>query len=144
MYALVCFWQVKQPQVSNSGPKSSAYLHSINHRISQCRVKAQLIDYTCECARCVTISNPDSLCRCEAEVDPGVRSWKRTYLTELDVRRSLVTSISQSTEELRLYNSPTGLKICQFHTHAKKRFLQTHFLTEWFVFLRDNLGNWKR
>jgi hypothetical protein len=45
----------------------------------------------------VTISNPDSLSSSETGVDPGTRSWKKsTYLNELDVRKPLVVSISQT------------------------------------------------
>jgi hypothetical protein len=36
--------------------------------------------------------------------NPGIRSLKSTYVIELDVRKPLVVSISQRSEELRLYN----------------------------------------
>jgi hypothetical protein len=52
----------------------------------------------------VTISNHDSLPSSEIGVNLGIRSWKSTYLNELNVRKPLVVSISQSSEELRLYN----------------------------------------
>ncbi len=50
----------------------------------------------------VTISNPDCLSRSETGFNPGRRSRKNTYLIELDVK--FVVSISQRSEELRLYN----------------------------------------
>jgi hypothetical protein len=74
------------------------------------------LDYRCEDGRfpvpasCVTISNPDSLSSSETGVNPGIRSWKNTYLNELDVRKPLVQSISQKSEELRLYNLVWNLK----------------------------------
>ncbi len=37
-------------------------------------------------------------------VNPRIRSWKCTYLIELNVRKPLVVSISQRSKELRLYN----------------------------------------
>jgi hypothetical protein len=52
----------------------------------------------------VTISNADSLSSSETGVNPGIKSGKSTYLNELDVRKPLVVSISQRSEELRLYN----------------------------------------
>jgi hypothetical protein len=70
----------------------------------------EIIDYRCEYGRfpvsasCVTISNPDLLSSRETGVNPGIRSWKSTYLIELDVWKPLVVSISQETEERRLYN----------------------------------------
>ncbi len=54
-------------------------------------------------ASCVTISNPDLLSSREAGVNPGLSSWK-TYLIELDVGKPLMVSMSQRSEELRLYN----------------------------------------
>jgi hypothetical protein len=39
----------------------------------------------------------------ETGVIPGIRSRKSTYLNEHDVRKPLVVSISQRSEELRLY-----------------------------------------
>ncbi len=52
----------------------------------------------------MTISNPDSLSSSETGVNSGIRSSKSTYLNELDVRKPLVESISQRSEELRLNN----------------------------------------
>jgi hypothetical protein len=52
----------------------------------------------------VTISNPDSFSSRETGVNPGIRSRKVTYLNELDVRKPLVVSISQRSEEQILYN----------------------------------------
>jgi hypothetical protein len=49
----------------------------------------------------VTISSPDWLSNSETGVNPGRRS---TNLNELDVRKPLVVSLSQRSEELRLYN----------------------------------------
>jgi hypothetical protein len=40
----------------------------------------------------------------ETGVNPIIRSWKSTHLNELDARKPLVVSISQKSEELRLYN----------------------------------------
>ncbi len=53
---------------------------------------------------CVTISNHNSLSSSETGLNPEIRSWKSSYLIELDVRKPLVVSISQRIEELRLYN----------------------------------------
>jgi hypothetical protein len=70
----------------------------------------QPVDYRCEDGRfqvsasCVTISNPDYLSRSVTVVNPVIRSWKSTHLIELDLRNPLVVSISQRSEELRLYN----------------------------------------
>jgi hypothetical protein len=67
------------------------------------------IDYWCEYGRfpmsasCVTISNPDSLSGSATGVNPGKRSWRSTYLNELDVRKPMMVSISQRSEELRLH-----------------------------------------
>jgi hypothetical protein len=37
--------------------------------------------------------------------DSGIRSWKKsTYPNEHDLRKSLMVSISQRSEQLRLYN----------------------------------------
>jgi hypothetical protein len=52
----------------------------------------------------MTISNPNLLSSSGAGVNSGIRSWKSTYQNELNVRKPLVVSISQSSEELRLYN----------------------------------------
>jgi hypothetical protein len=49
-------------------------------------------------------SNPDYLSSSETGVNSGTRSWKSTYLNELDVRKPLVVSISQRSEELIHYN----------------------------------------
>jgi hypothetical protein len=68
------------------------------------------LDYRCEVGSfpvfpgCVTISNPCLLSSSETDVNPGIRSWKSTSLYELHVTKPLVVSISQSSEELRLYN----------------------------------------
>jgi hypothetical protein len=51
-----------------------------------------------------TISNPYSLSSSATGANPGRRSFKCTYLIELDVRKPLVVSISQRSEELRLYD----------------------------------------
>jgi hypothetical protein len=55
-------------------------------------------------ASCVTISNPNLLSSSETAVNPGIKSRKSTYLNDHDVRKPLVLSISQISEELRLYN----------------------------------------
>ncbi len=55
-------------------------------------------------ASCVTISHPDSLSSSETGVNPGIRSWKYTCLNELDARKPLVVSISQTSKALRLHN----------------------------------------
>jgi hypothetical protein len=52
----------------------------------------------------MTISNPDSLSSSETGVNPGIKAVKSAYLHELDVRKPLVVTISQRSEELRLYN----------------------------------------
>jgi hypothetical protein len=52
----------------------------------------------------VTISNPDLLCSSETGVNPGIRSDKGTYLNEHDVRKALVVTVSQRSEELRIYS----------------------------------------
>jgi hypothetical protein len=53
-------------------------------------------------ASCVTISNPHLLPSGEPGVNLGIRSWKSTRLIELDVRKPLVISISERSEELTL------------------------------------------
>ncbi len=68
------------------------------------------IDYKCGdgrfpvSANCVTISNLDLRSSSETWVNPGKRSEKSTHLNELVLRKPLVVSISQRSEELRLYN----------------------------------------
>jgi hypothetical protein len=52
----------------------------------------------------VAISNYDLLYSRETGIYSGSRSWKSTNLMELDARKPLVLSISQRSEELRLYN----------------------------------------
>jgi hypothetical protein len=47
---------------------------------------------------------PDLLSSSKTGVNSGIRNWKSTFLIELDVRKPLVESISQRSEELRLYN----------------------------------------
>jgi hypothetical protein len=77
------------------------------------------IDYRCEDGRfpvsasCVVISNPRSLASSETGVNPGRRSWKSTYLIELEVRKPWVVSISQSqkSKELRIHNLIQNLTI---------------------------------
>jgi hypothetical protein len=44
-------------------------------------------------------------------VNPNTRSWKSCYLIELDVRKPLVVYISQTHEELSLYNMVLNLTI---------------------------------
>jgi hypothetical protein len=81
------------------------------------------IDYRCEndrvlaSASCVTFSNPYSLSRSQTGVNPGIRSWRNNYLIELDVWKPLVVSISQRSEELRLY---TWFRIWHFQTPGSK------------------------
>jgi hypothetical protein len=66
-------------------------------------------------ASCVTISNPNPLSSCsETRVNPGIRTKKAKksiYLNELNVRKPLVVSISQRSEELRLYSLVLNLEI---------------------------------
>ncbi len=45
----------------------------------------------------------DLLPSSEIRVDIGIRSWKSTYQNQLNGRRPLVIYISQTSEELRLY-----------------------------------------
>ncbi len=59
----------------------------------------------------------DLLSSSETWVNLGIRSWKSTYLNELDAKKPLVVYISQRSEEQRLHNlvknltiSNTGLK----------------------------------
>jgi hypothetical protein len=52
----------------------------------------------------VESSNPDSVSGRETELESDIRSCKNTELNELDVREPSVVSISQGSEELRLYN----------------------------------------
>jgi hypothetical protein len=47
----------------------------------------------------VIISNLDSLYSSETGVNPGMRSSESTYLNELKVRKPLVASISQRSED---------------------------------------------
>jgi hypothetical protein len=49
-------------------------------------------------------SNNDSLSTSETEVSQRKKKLKSTYLIELNVRKSLVASISQRSEEPRLHN----------------------------------------
>jgi hypothetical protein len=51
-------------------------------------------------ARCVAISNPDSFSNREIVVNAGIRSFRKPYLNELDVRKPLLESILQRREEL--------------------------------------------
>jgi hypothetical protein len=55
-------------------------------------------------ASCRKISNPDSLSSIETMIAPEVRSWKKLFLNELNVRKPLVSSILRISEELRLNN----------------------------------------
>jgi hypothetical protein len=48
--------------------------------------------------------NPDLLSNRETGVNPEIRTEKSTDLNELDVRKLLMISISQRSEELRLHN----------------------------------------
>ncbi len=83
-----------------------------------------IIDYRCEDGRflmfvgCVAISNSESLFSSETGVNSGTRSWKNTWLNELYVRKPLVVSISQRSEELRpgleFDNFKPRLKSCIF------------------------------
>ncbi len=74
-------------------------------------------EYSCEdgyysvSSSSVTISNPDSPSSSETGVNPGIMSWKSTCLIELDVRKPLVVSMSQRSEEMRLYNLVQNLTI---------------------------------
>jgi hypothetical protein len=43
---------------------------------------------------------------------------KSTYLNELDVKNPLVGSVSQKSEELRLYTLQPGLELDNFQTPA--------------------------
>jgi hypothetical protein len=78
--------------------------------IERIRRSAACIDFRFEygcsplSASCVTISNPDLVSSSDTGVKSGIRNWKSTYLIELDVRKPLVVSIFQKSEELRLYN----------------------------------------
>jgi hypothetical protein len=56
----------------------------------------------------VTISKPNSLSSIETGVNPEITS---THLNELHVRKPLVVSISQRSEELRLDNLVFNLTI---------------------------------
>jgi hypothetical protein len=44
-------------------------------------------------------------------VNSGIRKQKSTYLNELDVRKPLMVSMSQRSEELKLYNLVLNLII---------------------------------
>ncbi len=57
-------------------------------------------------ASCVTISNSDSFSSIlkQGLICLGQEAEKSTCLNELDIRKQLVVSISQRSEELRLYN----------------------------------------
>jgi hypothetical protein len=50
------------------------------------------------------IPNPNLLSSSKTGVNLGIRSWKSTRLIELSARKLLVESISQRSEEMRLYN----------------------------------------
>jgi hypothetical protein len=100
------------------------------------------IDYRCddggflESVSCVTISNRDLLSSSETGVNAGTKSWKCTYMNELDVRKPLVVSISQGSEQLTL--KLMWFRIWQFQTPAWKWYLQKHLLVVRFLFLDDN------
>jgi hypothetical protein len=67
------------------------------------------------------------------------------YLNELDVRKPLVVSISQRSEELRFYNLVRNLTISNPGLKAVRSKLQMHLLAERFVFLRVMISVfWKR
>jgi hypothetical protein len=68
--------------------------------------RLQMFGCLCLQVNCVTVSNPNLISRGETVVNPGIKSWKETYLNELGVRKPLVVYISQrlSEELMRLYN----------------------------------------
>jgi hypothetical protein len=66
----------------------------------------------------VTISNPGSVSSSKAEVYFEIRGWKCTYLNELNVNKPLVVSVTQRTEELRLYN--LGKNVMKISNHSLK------------------------
>jgi hypothetical protein len=84
---------------------------------------------------CVKISYPRSFPSCETAITPGIRTWKRSYLGELNVRKPLVVSLSQISEELTLFNVVQNLKIS--NPALKAKYLQMRILAQWFV-----LGGW--
>ncbi len=55
-------------------------------------------------ASCVTILNPDLLFSSETGVDPVLRVWESIHDNQRDVREPLAVSISQRSQDLRLYN----------------------------------------
>jgi hypothetical protein len=61
----------------------------------------------------------------------GIRSQKVTNLIELYVRKPLVLYIPQRSEEPGLYNLVQ--RFDNFKPRLKNRFLQLHFLAEWFI-----------
>jgi hypothetical protein len=74
---------------------------------------ASSIDYRCEDGRfpvfasCVAILNPNSIFNSETGVNSGIRSLNNHFsdsLIELEVRKPLMVSISQKSEELKFYN----------------------------------------
>ncbi len=71
---------------------------------------------------CVTISNLNLLSTSETWANPGIRSWKSTYLIEPNVRKPLVVFISQ--KKVMSWGSATWFRIWHFQTPALKRYLQ--------------------
>jgi hypothetical protein len=47
---------------------------------------------------------PHSLSSGETGINPGLEAEKSSYLNELDIRKPLVVSVSQRSEERRLFN----------------------------------------
>ncbi len=82
-------WPTSQRSITQS-------IYSIDYRYEDVRFQVS--------ASCITISNLDLFSSSETGVNPAIRSWKITFLIEHDVRKPLLVSISQRSEELRLYN----------------------------------------
>jgi hypothetical protein len=84
--------QINKPRIDCT---SRAYcVHSIDCRCDDGRLLAS--------ASWLASDNPASLSSCETGVSLGIRSWKSAYLKQLNVSKSLVASISQKCEDLRL------------------------------------------
>jgi hypothetical protein len=58
----------------------------------------------------LTISNPKPLSSSETRVNPGIKRHKSTYMNEQDVRKPLVASISQRSEDYFNHSGEQGTR----------------------------------
>ncbi len=92
------------------------------------------------CTSCVTIPNPVLLSSSEMGVNPGMRSWKCTYLIELDVRNPLVYIFHKSLRAETL-QSTTGFRIWQLSSNPGLKVGSSNTSSGWTVrFLWGMIG----